>query len=122
MPVILKAVPWKICREYFPYSGSLAFYVVTMYDRIERVQRSLNTNFFGPLKITKATLPFLRDQGYGIVAFVGSMVSIRFRRLSFLFTYSWQGGWGGHPSASAYSVCKFALESEFNSFVSSMTG
>lgn len=61
---------------------------------IERVQRSLETNFLGPLKVTKAVLPIMREQGSGIVAFLGSI-----------------GGIQGYPSATAYSVTKFALES-----------
>lgn len=44
-------------------------------DRIERVQRSLETNFLGPLKVTKAVLPIMREQKSGIVAFIGSIVS-----------------------------------------------
>ncbi|OKL56668.1 hypothetical protein UA08_08316 [Talaromyces atroroseus] len=64
---------------------------------IERIQRCLETNFFGPLKVTKAILPLMREQRSGMVAFIGSI--------------NWQGGWCGHPSATAYSATKFALES-----------
>lgn len=45
-------------------------------NRLDRVQRSLETNYFGPLKVTRAVLPFMREQNSGKVAFVGSIVRI----------------------------------------------
>ncbi|KAH8700296.1 putative hydroxybutyrate dehydrogenase [Talaromyces proteolyticus] len=60
---------------------------------LDRVQRSFATNYFGPLKITRAILPVMRDQKSGTVAFMGSI-----------------GGWGAVPNSSAYAACKYALE------------
>ncbi|QKX53579.1 uncharacterized protein TRUGW13939_00658 [Talaromyces rugulosus] len=60
---------------------------------LDRVQRSFETNYFGPLKVTRGVLPFMREQKFGTVAFVGSV-----------------GGWGAVPNSSAYAACKYALE------------
>ncbi|EED16544.1 hydroxybutyrate dehydrogenase, putative [Talaromyces stipitatus ATCC 10500] len=60
---------------------------------IDRIQRSLDTNFFGSLKVTRAVLSIMREQKSGVVGFIGSM-----------------GGWTGYPASIAYSSSKFALE------------
>ncbi|KUL88533.1 hypothetical protein ZTR_05512 [Talaromyces verruculosus] len=60
---------------------------------LDRVHRSLDTNFFGSLKVTRAVLGIMRKQKSGVVGFIGSV-----------------GGWTGYPASLAYSLSKFALE------------
>ncbi|PCH08127.1 Short-chain dehydrogenase/reductase SDR [Penicillium occitanis (nom. inval.)] len=60
---------------------------------LDRVHRSLDTNFFGSLKVTRAVLGIMREQKSGVVGFIGSV-----------------GGWTGYPASLAYSLSKFALE------------
>jgi len=43
--------------------------------------------------VTKAVLPYLRQQKSGTMVFIGSL-----------------SGWVGHPGGSAYAGSKFALE------------
>ena len=58
-----------------------------VYDQI------FSTNFFGPVMLTKALLPHLREAGRGRIVVVSS-----------------QGGVHGMPGISAYSAAKAALE------------
>ncbi|KAL4879086.1 hypothetical protein BJY04DRAFT_194202 [Aspergillus karnatakaensis] len=62
----------------------------------EEMQRSLDTNFHGPINLTRAALPHFRSkgaQGQGLIIYIGS-----------------QSGFYGEPAASAYCASKFALE------------
>ncbi|KAF3764013.1 NAD(P)-binding protein [Cryphonectria parasitica EP155] len=52
-----------------------------------------NTNFHGPLNITRALLPKMRAKGKGTLLFMSS-----------------QAGWHADPSATGYCATKFALE------------
>lgn len=60
---------------------------------LDRVQRCLETNVFGSLKVTRAVLGIMREQKSGVVGFIGSV-----------------GGWIGYPGALAYAMSKFAIE------------
>ncbi|KAJ4420472.1 hypothetical protein N0V82_004349 [Gnomoniopsis sp. IMI 355080] len=71
----------------FVLSG--AFEEVTQKD----LESVFNTNFHGPLNITRALLPKLRAKGTGTLLFMGS-----------------QAGWHSDPSATGYCSTKFALE------------
>jgi NAD(P)-dependent dehydrogenase (short-subunit alcohol dehydrogenase family) len=57
------------------------------------MEKSFKVNFHGPMNITRAVLPHLREKGSGTLLFVGS-----------------QAGWHADPSASGYCASKFALE------------
>ncbi|KAL2812317.1 hypothetical protein BJX63DRAFT_397097 [Aspergillus granulosus] len=62
----------------------------------EDMQHSLDTNFHGPINLTRAALPHFRskgEQGQGLIIYMGS-----------------QSGFYGEPAASAYCASKFALE------------
>ncbi|KAF5971686.1 ketoreductase [Fusarium bulbicola] len=59
----------------------------------EDMEKSLQVNFHGPMNITRAVLPYLREKGSGTLLFVGS-----------------QAGWHADSSASGYCASKFALE------------
>ncbi|KAF5689968.1 oxidoreductase yusZ [Fusarium denticulatum] len=59
----------------------------------EDMEKSFQVNFHGPMNITRAVLPYLRNKGSGTLLFVGS-----------------QAGWHADPSASGYCASKFALE------------
>ncbi|KAF5685955.1 oxidoreductase yusz [Fusarium circinatum] len=59
----------------------------------EDMEKSFQVNFHGPMNITRAVLPYLREKGSGTLLFVGS-----------------QAGWHADPSASGYCASKFALE------------
>ena len=61
----------------------------------ESVLQQLETNLLGPLRLTKAVLPHLRQQGGGSLAFIGSVA-----------------GWVGAAAGGPYSASKFALEGE----------
>jgi NAD(P)-dependent dehydrogenase (short-subunit alcohol dehydrogenase family) len=70
----------------------------------EEARRQLDTNFFGPMWITQAALPFLRQQGGGHIVQVSS--------------------WGGHFSASSmgiYCSSKWALEAISQALASEVT-
>ncbi|KAJ9144917.1 NAD(P)-binding protein [Pleurostoma richardsiae] len=60
---------------------------------VEDFERTMNTNFHGPLNITRAFLPYLRGKGSGTLLYISS-----------------QAGWHADPAASAYCASKFALE------------
>ncbi|KAF5253932.1 hypothetical protein FANTH_1257 [Fusarium anthophilum] len=59
----------------------------------EDMEKSFQVNFHGPMNITRAVLPYLREKGSGTLLFVGS-----------------QASWHADPSASGYCSSKFALE------------
>ncbi|GAQ40652.1 putative PKS/NRPS-like protein biosynthetic cluster [Aspergillus tubingensis] len=62
----------------------------------EDMKRSLDTNFHGPINLTRAALPHFRskgEKGQGMIIYMGS-----------------QSGFWGEPAASAYCASKFALE------------
>lgn len=44
--------------------------------RPERLLKSFNTNFFGPVNLTRAMLPHMREKNSGVIAFVGSQVGV----------------------------------------------
>ncbi|KAL3459656.1 hypothetical protein BJX64DRAFT_199978 [Aspergillus heterothallicus] len=62
----------------------------------EEMQRSFDTNFHGPINLTRAALPHFRskgEKGQGLIIYMGS-----------------QAGFYGEPAGSAYCATKFALE------------
>jgi NAD(P)-dependent dehydrogenase (short-subunit alcohol dehydrogenase family) len=59
----------------------------------EQVRSQIETNFFGPLTVTRAVLPVMRKQRSGLVISISSGAGI-----------------AGSASGSAYSASKFALE------------
>src|SRR4051794_34649539 len=59
----------------------------------EQVRNQIETNFFGPLVVTRAVLPVMREQRSGLVVSISSGAGI-----------------AGTPSGSAYAASKFALE------------
>lgn len=58
----------------------------------EDLERSFQTNFYGPMNLTRAILPKLRAKGSGTLLYVSS-----------------QAAWHADPSATAYCASKFAL-------------
>jgi NAD(P)-dependent dehydrogenase (short-subunit alcohol dehydrogenase family) len=62
----------------------------------ETLQKSMQTNFHGPINVTRAVLPYFRKKGKGTVVYVSSEMA-----------------WHGHMSAMAYCASKFALEGTF---------
>ncbi|KAK1731795.1 hypothetical protein CaCOL14_008984 [Colletotrichum acutatum] len=59
----------------------------------EEMEASFRTNFHGPLNITRAFLPMMRERGTGTLVYISS-----------------QAAWHVEVSAGAYSASKFALE------------
>ena len=59
----------------------------------EQVRGQINTNFFGPMTVTRAVLPVMRKQRSGLVISISSGAGV-----------------SGRPSGSAYAASKFALE------------
>ncbi|KAI1074996.1 NAD(P)-binding protein [Whalleya microplaca] len=60
---------------------------------LQEMEDVMNTNFYGPFKITQAILPKLRSKGKGVMCYVSS-----------------QAGWHGDAAAAGYCSSKFALE------------
>jgi NAD(P)-dependent dehydrogenase (short-subunit alcohol dehydrogenase family) len=60
---------------------------------VEEAKRVFDTNLFGVLRVTKAVIPTMRDQGAGLIINVSSI-----------------GGIIGLPFQGIYSASKFALE------------
>lgn len=58
---------------------------------------SFETNVFGPLKVTRAILPHLRERRSGTIVFISSL-----------------SGWVGHQFTGAYASSRFALEGPFH--------
>lgn len=65
---------------------------------IEKIRHQIDTNLVGPIEVTKAAIPHLRDQGGG--------------RIIAISTY---GGQATHPGASLYHASKFGIEGFFES-------
>jgi short-subunit dehydrogenase len=63
---------------------------------LESARAQLETNFFGPVRTTKAVLPSMRQQKSGVIVNVSSAEF-----------------WEPHPVASVYAASKFALEGPF---------
>ena len=59
----------------------------------EQVRGQIDTNFFGPMTVTRAVLPVMRKQRSGLVISISSGAGV-----------------SGGPSGSAYAASKFALE------------
>jgi NAD(P)-dependent dehydrogenase (short-subunit alcohol dehydrogenase family) len=59
----------------------------------EQVRSQIETNFFGPMTVTRAVLPVMRKQHSGLVISISSGAGVV-----------------GSPSGSAYAASKFALE------------
>ncbi|KAK1455151.1 hypothetical protein CMEL01_03911 [Colletotrichum melonis] len=59
----------------------------------EEMEASFKTNFHGPLNITRAFLPMMRERGTGTLVYISS-----------------QAAWHVEVGAGAYSASKFALE------------
>jgi NAD(P)-dependent dehydrogenase (short-subunit alcohol dehydrogenase family) len=59
----------------------------------EQVRAQIETNLFGPMTVTRAVLPVMRRQRFGLVISISSGAGV-----------------SGGPSASAYAASKFALE------------
>ncbi|KAK2603467.1 hypothetical protein QQS21_004327 [Conoideocrella luteorostrata] len=59
----------------------------------EEFLAAFNTNVFGPIKVTRAILPYFRKRKTGTMVFISSL-----------------SGWVGHPFTGAYASSKFALE------------
>lgn len=53
----------------------VGLWALIIYHRLDRVHRSLDTNLFGSLKVTRAVLGIMREQKSGVVGFIGSVVS-----------------------------------------------
>lgn len=65
------------------------------------MQRSLDTNFHGPINLTRAAMPHFRskaEKGQGLIIYMGS-----------------QSGFHGEPAGAAYCASKFALEGMMSS-------
>ncbi|KAF2811255.1 NAD(P)-binding protein [Mytilinidion resinicola] len=58
----------------------------------EELETGIKTNFYGPLNVTKAFLPYLRERGSGTLLYIGSIA-----------------GWQGNPGAISYTSPKFAI-------------
>jgi len=55
----------------------------------------LDVNLFGPINMTKALLPHLRERKTGTIIFIGSLFS-----------------WYGRPNVGPYAISKHALAGE----------
>ncbi len=64
----------------------------------EQILHQINTNLVGPIQVTRAALPYLREQGGG--------------RILAISTY---GGQATYPGASLYHASKWGLEGFFDS-------
>lgn len=64
----------------------------------EQIQHQIATNLLGPVLVTRAALPFLRQQGGGKIIAISSY-----------------GGQATHPGASLYHASKWGLEGFFES-------
>jgi len=64
----------------------------------EQIKHQLDTNLLGPVLVTRAALPFLRQQGGGKIIAISSY-----------------GGQATHPGASLYHASKWGLEGFFES-------
>ncbi|AZQ73335.1 MULTISPECIES: SDR family oxidoreductase [Streptomyces] len=64
----------------------------------EQIVRQLDTNLLGPVRVTRAALPRLRDQGGGRIVQISSI-----------------GGQVGFPLMSAYNASKWGVEGFFES-------
>jgi len=64
----------------------------------EQIKLQINTNLLGPVLVTRAALPFMRQQGGGKIIAISSY-----------------GGQATHPGASLYHASKWGLEGFFES-------
>lgn len=46
-------------------------------NRVEGFRKQLDTNFFGPMNVTNAFLPYMRERRMGTIVFIGSRSSWR---------------------------------------------
>jgi NAD(P)-dependent dehydrogenase (short-subunit alcohol dehydrogenase family) len=65
---------------------------------VEQIRHQLDTNLIGPIEVTRAALPHLREQGRGQLIAISSY-----------------GGQATHPGASLYHASKWGLEGFFDS-------
>lgn len=64
----------------------------------EQIRHQIDTNLIGPIEITRAALPHLREQGAGRIVVISSY-----------------GGQATHPGASLYHASKWGVEGFFDS-------
>jgi NAD(P)-dependent dehydrogenase (short-subunit alcohol dehydrogenase family) len=64
----------------------------------EQIRHQIDTNLIGPIEVTRAALPHLREQGAGRVVVISSY-----------------GGQATHPGASLYHASKWGVEGFFDS-------
>jgi NAD(P)-dependent dehydrogenase (short-subunit alcohol dehydrogenase family) len=62
-------------------------------NSLDSARAQMETNFFGPLRTTKAVVPVMRQQRAGVIVNVSSAEF-----------------WVAHPIASVYAASKFAIE------------
>lgn len=62
--------------------------MTSCFHRLDRVYRSLETNFFGSLKVTRAVIGIMREQKSGVVGFIGSVVSSSSLKHVIQYTYN----------------------------------
>ncbi|ATI79996.1 SDR family oxidoreductase [Sphingobium yanoikuyae] len=64
----------------------------------EQIRHQIDTNLIGPIEVTRAALPHLREQGAGRIVVISSY-----------------GGQATHPGASLYHASKWGVEGFFDS-------
>jgi NAD(P)-dependent dehydrogenase (short-subunit alcohol dehydrogenase family) len=62
----------------------------------EEIHQQINTNVYGPMRVIKAALPFMRAQRSGTIVNISSIAGLQ-----------------AQPSCSLYAASKFALEGTF---------
>jgi NAD(P)-dependent dehydrogenase (short-subunit alcohol dehydrogenase family) len=69
----------------------------------EQMLAQFETNLFGPMKVTRAVLPYMRQRRSGTLVFIGSL-----------------SGWVGHKGITPYASSKHALEGKHPFAISSI--